>query len=655
MEMPPRPPLAFRVGVVGHRPDRLDLEKLDTLREVIHEILQAVRSEVEMVGEACRTLYSSDPFTLRAVTPLAEGTDRVFGEVALGLGYELTCVMPFPQAEFERDFAPGRALEAGSLERFRGILDRARRETALTTFELDGCRDDEAAAYGAGGRVVLNQSDLLVVVWDGHQRGKRGGTEETFGEAKRTGVGAVWIDAHNPRAWQLVDATTPAPSKRRDQRATPNGSGTAAALRSWVRESLEVPQAVSTGKQAEDPRANLLRYYDERRPAHTRAFVWNVFRDVLGDGKWKGIRNAIRPFEQDVMDEWPPDRSTPIGCVVDSLRPYFAWPDKLAVLHSNRYRSAFVTAFACAALAVFFALLPLCYPLLRVLPFRLPEFPYGDFTAILELGTIGAILYLVLKGRHQRWHERWIDYRLAAELVRHLRLVAPLGGGRPFPQVPAHWTTYGHPGSTWMAWYVRAVERALGLPTAVVDKAYLDLYLRHLSDLLGGKYGQIAYHKITGRRSHKIESRLHAYGIGLLVLTLFACGAHILHGFEELMHLNGRSAPHWFELALKALPSPILTFVCGFLPALGAAMQGVVNQGEFRRIAKHSESMQIHLKNLSNQIEELREELAATNDPISFQFSTPVAALAGDASRLLITEVLDWRVVFLDHPLNPPA
>jgi len=105
---------------------------------------------------------------------LGEGTDRIFADEALDLGFALCCVMPFPQAEFENDFAPGEALKDDSLLRFRRSLARV-----ATRFELDGTRAEESEAYGAGGRVVLNQSDLLVVVWDGQRLNKRGGTEET--------------------------------------------------------------------------------------------------------------------------------------------------------------------------------------------------------------------------------------------------------------------------------------------------------------------------------------------------------------------------------------------------------------------------------------------------------------------------------------------
>jgi len=37
------------------------------------------------------------------------------------------------------------------------------------------------------------------------------------------------------------------------------------------------------------------------------------------------------------------------------------------------------------------------------------------------------------------------------------------------------------------------------------------------------------------------------------------------------------------------------------------------------------------------------------------QHSAHVAELADEIARLLVNEVLDWRVVFLDRPLHPPA
>ena len=184
---PPRARLAFRVGVVGHRPNRLQSADLGTLGELIHQILDAVRVEVGNFASSSvgTKLYSDEEPILRAVTPLAEGTDRIFADQALDLGYELCCPMPFHQEEYEQDFIAPSALEENSLGRFKGLLAKAKDKHHLTIFQLDGERTHSADAYGAAGRIVLNQSDLLVVVWDGGKPAGGGGTVETLHEAIR--------------------------------------------------------------------------------------------------------------------------------------------------------------------------------------------------------------------------------------------------------------------------------------------------------------------------------------------------------------------------------------------------------------------------------------------------------------------------------------
>jgi hypothetical protein len=220
-------------------------------------------------------------------------------------------------------------------------------------------------------------------------------------------------------------------------------------------------------------------------------------------------------------------------------------------------------------------------------------------------------------------------------------MVAPLGGRRPFPQIPAHWATYGQPGASWMAWYVRAVERWLGVPTAVIDQKYLDDYLKHLERLV---IGQISYHQKTARRCHNMEARLHIGGIALLGLTFAACAFHLAFG--------SRIWPQF--LRADWLP-PVLTFCCGFFPALGAALAAISNQGEFRSLTNRSKAMRERLRLLLKDISGLRKQIAATPASGMRQFSTRSVDLATDTAGLLINEVLDWRVVLLDQPLRPPA
>lgn len=626
--VPPKPRLAFRVGVLGHRPDRLGHANLAELRRTIGGILDAVQAAVTEFGAKNSDLFEPSEAArpaLRAISPLAEGSDRILAEEALERGWELCCVMPFRQSEYEADFEPGKALEPDSLTRFRGILDRAKQKAGLSCFQLDGSRTSSSSAYGTGGQVVLNQSDLLVVVWDGRLLGKSGGTEETMDMAGRSGIPVLWVDAHSPHACQWI--TDKAALRRGgDSRAAADGSATPQSIADTVTNALDVPQpAVDHEKPHEQealrhlPLHDLRRFFADARPERTSAVLWSVFKRVLGDSKLPTLGFRVPPFEAAVLDDWPRDRRTPVAAMVDTLRPFYAWTDKLSALYADRYRSAFLAAYLMAAFAVAMALTPVAG--------QFSDSCLGDRVSVmLELFATLAVLALVVVGRRCQWHERWIDYRLAAELLRHLRVVAPVGGGRPFRQVPAHHVTYGRPQSTWMDWYVRAITRSIGLPDTVIDRPYLTVSLAHIGDLLAK---QAAYHHLNARRCRVIEHRLHLGVMGLLVLTIVACTLH------------------WQHLLL---PAHVLTFFCGLLPALGAALAAISNQGEFRRVARRSEAMSIELADLRKRVSRLGKDMEAGREA---SFMRAVLELSSESTRILVQEVLDWRVVFLDRPLEP--
>ena len=541
LKSPPKATLAFRTGIVGHRPNRLKNANINQLNKILYSILQTVKQEVVSFSMSHAEYFDSSSPVLRAISPLAEGSDRFFALQAINLGFELCCVMPFKKQEFENDFSTANALEENSLENFHHLLDRAEKETKLTSFELDGSRVNQNTAYGAGGRVVLNQSDILIVVWDGEHQRKIGGTEETFNLAMKQGIPVIWIDAYSPHQWQILKPGASLPERDENGRIPPKRSDTLENVKFLVNSMLDLPSFDKTG----DAKEHFTQFFQEKQPNISFAFFWKAFRDIFGDLNPPNVSITVLPFEDSVTEDWPKKESTPFDKTVNFLRPFYAWPDKLAVIYSNNYRSAFILLFFLAAIAVGMALAPVGFSLAL-------HSVEETFAILMELLIIISILTMVIAGKKKRWHERWIDYRLIAELVRHLRLVASLGGERPFPQEPAHHSVYGQPGSSWMSWYVRTVERDLGLPNVVVNKNHL---MNCLSDLLiqikDKERGQIGYHRNNAERCKNIEHRLHSSGIFFLYMTLAACSLHLLPGIFHFIHY-----PIWF--------SYLLTACCGF-------------------------------------------------------------------------------------------
>jgi len=617
---PPRARATFRIGVVGHRPNRLpeDAARLTALRTTLQHILEHAKAAVgEVAATPQHTLYSNEAPVLRAISPLAEGSDRIFAELALALDYELCSPLPFPQGEFEKDFVPPDALETESLIHFRALLKRARAGNHLTLFELDGARDQATDAYAAAGRVVLNQSDLLVAVWDGGAPAGPGGTVHTLYEAVRYHLPVVWIDALAPQNWQLVTTTGDIAQDEEGRfRPTPQQKSLKEVVDHIVQTELRLPRS-----HILSPRE----YFSRRKPPVNLAIAWKIFRDLIVGRGFSRPSLAVPDFESHEDDSWSDQakgRDSSVSHWVHSqLWPHYAWADGLADIYADANRSAFLLSYLFAAAAVLIALVPMAtgYAGLETI-----------FT-LTELVLLGFILLLLWLARHHRWHERWMECRLLAELIRQLRILIPLGGARPLPRLPAHLAVYGDPSQTWMYWQMRAVARACGIPSVEVTPDYVRDYLDFLGRIVGDrKSGQWGFHAQSAERSHLIFSRLRAMTLWLLWLTVLGVGArfllHVVPGGDDLIPAGwGR----WLLLASAAFP------------AFGAALEGINNQGEFTRTAHRSAAMAGAFEAYATQLHKLREERRAT--------LAPVTTLSSQITQTMVDEVTDWRAVFSDR------
>lgn len=167
----------LRVGVTGHRPNRLAEADLPELRARVRQVLAV--------------LHATTHGQVTVVSALAEGADQLVAEEAVEAGFRLVCPLPFPLATYDRDFADGAALAA-----FRSLLAQA-----AEVEELSGSRgspEREVAAYAAVGARIVDHADILLTIWDGARSRGAGGTANVIEQARQTGVPAVWIAATPP-------------------------------------------------------------------------------------------------------------------------------------------------------------------------------------------------------------------------------------------------------------------------------------------------------------------------------------------------------------------------------------------------------------------------------------------------------------------------
>jgi hypothetical protein len=158
-----------RVGVTGHR-------RIDDPEGVSAAVLDALARVRERFAGA-------QGVRLEAVSPLAEGADRIVARAVLAeAGAALTVPLPFPAEDYATDFA-----EPASKAEFDELLARAARVEVMPPA---ASRDD---GYEHVGRWVVEHSDVLLALWDGAPSRGRGGTAEIVAYACERGVPVYWV------------------------------------------------------------------------------------------------------------------------------------------------------------------------------------------------------------------------------------------------------------------------------------------------------------------------------------------------------------------------------------------------------------------------------------------------------------------------------
>jgi hypothetical protein len=146
--------------------------------------------------------------------------------------------------------------------------------------------------------------------------------------------------------------------------------------------------------------------------------------------------------------------------------------------------------------------------------------------------------------------------------------------------------------------------------------------------------GQINYHDENAKALSAIDRRLHWLANGLFGGTFVACAVHFSLSIEM------DAIPAWAGILLVTLNA--------VLPAFGAAIAAIRNQGEFHRIAQRSRAMCEELSDLQMALTDVAprgNELKSQN----------MRGIMEQTARLMINETLDWRIVFQDRPLVLPA
>lgn len=135
---------------------------------------------VAHVQQGIRAALADVPAPLEGYSSLADGADQIFASILLELGGRLHAIIP--AKDYEATF------DGRSLAHYRKLLNAA---TDIKQLPFDEAGEP---AYDAAGRAVVDESEVLIAVWDGKPARGRGGTADAVRYARdmNVPVHVVW-------------------------------------------------------------------------------------------------------------------------------------------------------------------------------------------------------------------------------------------------------------------------------------------------------------------------------------------------------------------------------------------------------------------------------------------------------------------------------
>ncbi|HEV2078733.1 MAG TPA: hypothetical protein VGR19_02385, partial [Allosphingosinicella sp.] len=460
--------------------------------------------------------------------------------------------------------------------------------------------------------VTLDQSDLLLAIWDGDSAKGRGGTAQIVSEAVAQRIPVLHIHPSGREAPQLLWSGLE--DSDLDQLLLDN------VPRMPAEEALEgVVHALTAPPDDMHNRAMLARYLTARdrrvnvgisyplllAAARVRRTRRSDFVPPKPDACAEELRAMVMPLLEKRCEN--PESMELLAC-------RYGRADCLALYNAQLYRSGFVTNFTLAALAVLLALSSLLLPALK-LPF-----------ITLELILVLLILVNTRAGKHQGWHDQWMDNRHLAERLRCLALMSLLGdlGLRDRDERDAA----ALPG--WVRWYSRATAREIGLLCVSADAEFLHGARRAAVEMVNR---QIEYQSANAAASHSTEHRLALGGEWLFGGTVAACCLWIAMKLLGLpMTISG-----------KVTLTELVTFLTALLPALGAALYGIRMQGDFAGLAQRAHVTAGRLTKLARTLE---------REPLHHE---RLAARLRSVADITLADVDRWRSAFKSRPISLPG
>lgn len=516
-------PYTLRVGVTGHRAIQDESAVRDAVARLVGEMDRTLRTSAESPRSATATaggmqdwidrgllilvkgFWWSMPMTPKTVPPerrvplrwrvvsaLAKGADQLVAEVIQkDVAGELRAVLPFLPAVYDDDFETPE-----DRERFRSLLSSTGEPWIASAVDRP-TEEQRLQAYRAAGEKVVDESDLLIAVWDGEPARGVGGTAEIVAYAVRNDVPVCWIHANHPDTAPTLIMNDEEGSEQR----------------------TEIP---TTAKLL------ALRYHQ----------LCAYFRDsAYRESDYKSIYKRERDFLDGEASTLAFVSETMQAAIQHRL-PQHVYADHLALRHQALHLRSTIAIIVFAALAVSAAAI------------HLLAFPHSYWIIGFEIAfMIGAAVLLRVSLR-ENWHEKWLYDRYLAERLRSLMFREGLGHPPTEPNSIRDLLPFYEGPANWVDIVLRDESHSHAPAGTSANPADIR---RFLNEAWIGS--QSKWHLKNKGKKERAHRKFHRASFTLFTLTLLSAVLHWFHVGHENSAIQMHGLPELIAILAVTLPA----------------------------------------------------------------------------------------------------
>jgi hypothetical protein len=423
----PKPILTFAVGVTGHRSARLANTDHMRIEQQIADVFSNIEAQcqAELDRRKKEKVYAEPIPRINLISSLADGADALAVRLRPSTWTSIG-ILPYPEErniEVLMSTTPSENVERALAEY------AAAREASQQIIILPQTRPQDANGFARARNLMLRQIDVLVAIWDGHVQETAGGTTDVVARALEDGIPVVWIATEKKQSPWVISHIDDA------NRETPYANATSGPIADAVLSQLGVRERRAAHREpwvfettSASAQTRLHDFLNETVPDRCIWMAYDWLKIGLRPWRWRLTKKLSG--KEDVRKSWAPFLSALSGSndfgkkIEDILLPRYAAVDALANYYGQKYRSAYVLAY----------LLSVCAVATALSHFVFLEAAHGEAIAsgqvlltLAGLAFVAAIIGIVWWGLAMRWHDRWLDYRALAEMLRHLRFLGLLG------------------------------------------------------------------------------------------------------------------------------------------------------------------------------------------------------------------------------------